>query len=136
MSELEVGEEKVLTFEDGIPGFPASTRYALVDVAEGSAFQFLQSLDESDVGMIVTVPWLWVPDYAPELSELERQELGIERVEDAIIFCAVTLVPESESFTLNLLGPFVVNHRTRRGRQVVLTDSGYPVRAPVSLAEA
>ncbi len=128
-----IGQEHVLTFEDGIPGFPGSRRFVLVEVAEDSVFQLLQSLDEPEVALLVTVPWLFFPDYAPELSELERASLGIERREDAIVFCAVTLDAERETVYLNLLAPFVVNAETRRGRQVILSDSSYPVRAPVKL---
>lgn len=128
-----IGQEHVLTFEDGIPGFPGSRRFVLVEVAEESAFQLLQSLDEPEVALVVAVPWIFFPDYAPELSELERASLGIERREDAVVFCAVTLDAERETVYLNLLAPFVVNVETRRGRQVILPDSGYPVRAPVKL---
>jgi flagellar assembly factor FliW len=126
---VDVEEQNAILFEDGIPGFAGSRRFALVNVAEDSAFQLLQSLDEPDVAMIVTVPWLFFPDYAPELSELERAELELESAEDAVIFSAVTLNAEESTISLNLLGPFVVNVRTRRGRQVVLSDSDYPVRA-------
>ncbi len=129
-----IGQEHVLTFEDGIPGFPRSRRFVLVEVAEDSAFQLLRSVDEPDVALVVTVPWLFFPDYAPELSELERTSLGIERSEDAIVFCSVTLDPDHDTVYLNLLAPFVVNATTRRGRQIILLDSGYPVRAPVKLA--
>lgn len=128
-----ITEERVLTFEDGIPGFEASRRFVLVELAEDSVFQLLQSLDEPGVALVVTVPWLFFPDYAPELSEMERRALGIERPEDAIVFCAVTLDAEHETIYLNLLAPFVVHAGTRRGRQVILTDSDYPVRAPVRM---
>jgi flagellar assembly factor FliW len=128
-----IGQEHILTFEDGIPGFPGSRRFVLVEVAEDSAFQLLQSVDEPDVALVVTVPWIFFPDYAPELSELERAALGIEHREDAIVFCPVTLDVEHETVFLNLLAPFVVNAATRRGRQVILLESGYPVRAPVKL---
>ncbi len=128
-----IEQEHVLTFEDGIPGFPGSRRFVLVEVAEDSAFQLLQSLDEPEVALVVTVPWIFFPDYAPELSELERASLGIERREDAIVFCPVTLEADRETIYLNLLAPFVVNAATRRGRQIILLESGYPVRAPVKL---
>jgi flagellar assembly factor FliW len=128
-------EEKILRFDDGIPGFPQSRRFALIDVAPGAAFQFLQSLDDPDVSMVVTVPWLFFPDYAPELSDAERNELQLDQPEDAIIFCPVTLDSQQRTIYLNLLGPFVVNAKTRSGRQVVLADSGYPVRAPVKVED-
>lgn len=134
--QTEISEEHVLHFVDGIPGFPSSRRFALVDVGEDSAFQYLQSLDESDVAMVVTVPWLFFPDYAPELSEVERGDLGLERPEDAVVFCAVTLEPDNDRIYLNLLGPFIVNAKTRQGKQIVLAHSGYPVRAPIELQTA
>lgn len=123
--------EQVLRFRDGIPGFPEHENFMLVRLAEGSPFQQLQSLDDEDMSLIVCVPWLFFPDYAPELSPLEQAELGIEELEDAVVFCSVTL--EDEEIFVNLLGPFVVNANTREGRQLVLAGSEYPVRASISL---
>lgn len=131
--EPRVEEDQILWFDDGIPGFPHSRRFVLVDMAEGSAFQILQSLDERDVSLIVTVPWLFFPDYDFELSELEQRELGISSVEETVVFSVVTLDGENHRVLLNLLGPIVVNAANRKGRQVVLVDSELPVRAAVEL---
>ena len=133
----DVPEEKVISFDDGIPGFPSSRRFVLVDLVPDSAFKLLQSVDTPDVSMIVTVPWLFFPDYAPELSDVEQQSLAVDRPEDAVVFCSV-LLPQDDKDTVyvNLMGPFVVNPRTRRGCQLVLADSGYPLRAPVKLPES
>src|SRR5256714_240688 len=133
----DIPEEKVISFDEGIPGFSSSRRFVLVDPAPDSAFQLLQSVDTPDVAMIVTVPWLFFPDYAPEISEMEQQSLAVERPEDAIIFCSVLLSPDDkDTVYVNLMGPFVVNPQTRRGCQLVLADSGYPLRAPVKLPES
>jgi flagellar assembly factor FliW len=131
----EQGEDSnVIHFRDGIPGFPDSRRYALVQLGEGeSAFQMLQSLDEPDVSLIVTVPWMFFPDYDFELSELEQRELGITSPEETVVFCPVTLDAEQNRVYVNLLGPFVVNTSNRQARQVVLADSDLPVRAPIDL---
>ena len=125
---------KVLTFPDGILGFPGSTRFALVNDSEDALFQLLQSLDDESVALIVTVPWLFFPDYSPEISELERKQLHLHAPEDAIVFCPVTLTGDPDVVYLNLLGPFVVHKDSLEGRQVVLADSDWPVRAPVTLA--
>jgi flagellar assembly factor FliW len=124
----------VLRFRDGLPGFPGYERFALTELAEDGAFQLLQSVDDPDVSMVVTVPWLFFPEYAPELGEADQSDLGIERPEDATVFCPVTLDAEEETVYVNLLGPFIVNVRSRRGRQVVLADPDLPVRAAVPLA--
>jgi flagellar assembly factor FliW len=41
---------------------------------------------------------------------------------------------DNGAITANLLGPLVVNSRTRIGRQVVLNDSKHPLRAPLVAA--
>lgn len=129
----EVTEDKVLHFRDGLPGFPRSNRFVLLDLAEDGAFQILQSLDEADVSFVVTVPWLFFPDYDFELSELEQRELGITQPEETVVFSPVTLDAEHQTIYLNLLGPIVLNASNREGRQVVLVDSDLPVRAAVEL---
>lgn len=131
----EAGED-ALVFPDGIPGFPGLTRFALVELVEEGAFQLLQSVEDENVAMVVCVPWIFFPDYAPVLSDDDQDELGLERPEDAVVFCPVTLEPESNVVHLNLMGPFVVHRDTHRGRQVVLADSEYPVRATVELGSS
>lgn len=126
-------EQDVLYFSDGLPGFPRSRNFSLVSMSEESPFQVLQSLDEADVSFIVTVPWLFFPDYDFELSELEQSELGITTVEETVVFSPVTLDAEQQRIYLNLLGPIVINSTTRQGRQVVLVDTDLPVRAAVEL---
>ena len=130
---LDYLTERMLTFDDGIPGFPEAKRWVLVDLSEDSVFQLLRSLDVPDVEIIVCVPWLYFPDYAPVLEDQDQDGLELESVEDVVLFCAVTLDGESRTATMNLLGPFVVNSRTRRGRQVVLAESEYTTRVPIDL---
>jgi flagellar assembly factor FliW len=134
-ADPDIEAERILHFADGIPGFPRSRRFVLVDMApdgEG-AFQLLQSLDEPTVSIVVTVPWLFFPDYDFELSEIEQAELGITTVEETVVFSPVTLDAEQQRIYLNLLGPIVINATTRQGRQVVLVDSDLPVRAAIEL---
>ena len=128
--------EKILSFPDGIPGFPDLERFVIVDFREDGAFQQLQSVDDPGVAMIVCVPWLFFPDYAPTLSDAEQEELELDRAEDAVVFVPVSFDRDRQQAYLNLLGPFVVNTRTRRGRQLVLTGSDYSVRAPIELPRA
>lgn len=129
-------EENLLEFEDGIPGFPDARRFQLVELVEDGAFQLLQSVDDPDLAIVVGVPWLFFGDYAPELTDVDQAGLGIESEEDAVVFCAVTLDADRKNAHMNLLGPFVVNARTRKGRQVVLTDQDFPIRAPLQLGSA
>ncbi len=128
--------EKALHFPDGLPGLPDLERFVIVELREDGAFQQLQSLDNIDISMIVCVPWLFFPDYAPVLSDIEQAELELETADDAILFVPVTIDSETREIFLNLLGPFVVNIKTRKGRQLVLTGTDYTTRTPIELPGA
>lgn len=130
-----IDDEQVLEFPNGIPGFASARRFLLTDLDEAGTFQVLKCLDDPELEMVVCVPWLLFPDYQAELGDEEEEWLELERPEDAVVFCGVTVDPEERAFHVNLLGPFVVNTRTRRGRQVVLADSGYNARETVRLDE-
>lgn len=127
-------EPQIILFEEGIPGFPDVRRFVLTDIVPDGVFQVLQCLDDPSVSLVVAVPWLFFPDYAPELSDLDQAGLELEGEEDAVVFCPVTIDTEQGRAYMNLLGPFVVNARTLKGRQVVLTDSDHPLRAALPLA--
>lgn len=60
--------------------------------------------------------------------------MGLTGPDEAIVFCPVTLDQENDTIYFNLLGPFVVNSRTRQGRQIVLTGLRQPLRAQPQLA--
>ena len=125
----------VLSFPDGIPGFPQARGFVLDDLAADGPFRLLRSTDVDDLELVVGHPWPFFTDYAPEIGEEDQRDLGIEVPEDAVVFCAVTLPDDDGPPTMNLLGPFVVNRHTGVGRQVVLDDVGAtPVRAPLVLA--
>jgi flagellar assembly factor FliW len=127
-------DDRTLVFPEGIVGFPEARRFTLSDLDDAGTFQLLESVDEPGLSMVVCIPWLLFPDYAPEVDALTQAALGLERPEDAIVFVSVTVEPEGEALYCNLLGPFVVNSSTRQGRQVVQHDVELPVRASVPLA--
>lgn len=126
-------DDKILDFPDGIPGFPNCTRFILMDVVDDGVFQILQCVDDPDISLVVCVPWLFFPDYSPEISELDEQGLGLDSPDDIVLFTPVTIDADEPKIYLNLMGPFVVNSATRQGRQIVLVESDYPIRAPVTL---
>lgn len=132
-AEHEALVEKALHFPDGLPGLPELEHFVIVELRDDGAFQQFQSIDNVDVSIIVCVPWLFFPDYAPVLSDIEQTELGLESADDAVLFVPVSFDEESRQVFLNLLGPFVVNTKTKVGRQLVLTGTEYSTRTPIEL---
>jgi flagellar assembly factor FliW len=130
LGAVEVDETKVLTFDEGLLGFPDARRFALVDAGDDGTYFWLQSLDDPRLAFLSAVPWAFFPDYEPELSSADSEDLGIDDPAHALVLCLLTFT--DEAVTANLLGPLVVNGVTRAGRQIVLGDSDYSARVPLA----
>ena len=129
---LQVPEDRVLTFADGLPGFADARQFTLVDGRDEGVLYWLQSMEDPALAFLCAVPWVFFPDYAPELSDDDQEALGLEKADDAMVLSILSVHREQQSITANLLGPIVVNQLTRQGRQVVLTGDDYPVQAQLS----
>jgi len=109
-----------IVFPDGLIGCPDWKRFALmVDDEEEMPVALLKSLDFPEVELLITDPRLLEPAYTVEAH-------------DGALYC--TLSVQDGWITANLLGPLVIDPISRKGRQLVLTDSPYSARHPVARA--
>jgi flagellar assembly factor FliW len=135
---IEVGDDAVIVFPDGLIGLPGR-RYALVNQTAGAAFSWLQSVEDASLALPVTNPALFYRDYEVQVSDEEAAKLELADVADAQILCVVRAAERIEDFTINLRGPLVVNRSSGIGRQVINEIASYGVRQPlfgrVALAE-
>lgn len=130
LGDIDVADDKVLTFPEGLLGFPGDTRFVMVEIGNGGPYGWLQSVDDPALSFLTVVPWHFFADYEPEIDGPTQQELGLKTADDAIVVCLVTVRDGAEApVTANLLGPLVINAISRVGRQIVLADSGYTTRA-------
>ena len=122
---------------DGVPGLSDATEWTIAALeassGERSVFSLLATVDDPDTSLIVADPWAFFADYSPDLPDNELEALGITTVEQAVIVCPVTLDAVEGCFYLNLLGPLVFHATTGAGRQMVLGDQDWPVRARVDV---
>jgi flagellar assembly factor FliW len=131
---LEVAEERILFFKEGIPGFPHAQRFALIEPEDTKPFQYLQSLGEPPVALLVIDPFLIDPDYKVKISQNDMEEIGAASLEDLAVSAIATIPNDPAGATLNLMAPIVYNPSTRRGKQLILHESGYSVRQPLVAA--
>lgn len=129
-SETEI-DLPTLELVEGMPGFPALRRFALVRLDDVGLLYSLRSLEATDVRLLVIPPAPFFPDYEVELDDEDAARLGLDRAEDALLFLVVTLVGEVKEAAANLLAPIVVNARTAAAAQIVLRDRELPLRAPL-----
>ena len=122
---------RLVELVDDLPGFPGQRSF--VRVPTGAApLDWLQAVDPSGPRFLAVPPACYVPGYAPRLPGAVLVELGLADVAEAELLCLVT-VPDGDvrGATANLRAPLVLNPATGRGRQVVLTEGGHPIRHPL-----
>lgn len=128
--EIEVDDEKVLRFPEGVIGFQKLKQFVLIGKKE-KMVMWLQAVDKPEVAFIVVNPYLFEPAYAPQFSEEDLSSIQIKDRADLNVL-TIMVVPENpREMTANLLGPIIINNRARMGKQVILTDSHYSVKHPV-----
>jgi flagellar assembly factor FliW len=126
--DLEVPEEKVITFKEGIPGFPQIHRFTFLEFEDMKPFQYLQSLDDPPIALLVVNPFLVDPAYQFQLPTSDMEDIHSTDPAGVAVYAVATVPENPEAATLNLMAPIVVNEPERCGKQVILHDSGYSVK--------
>ncbi|RMH18181.1 MAG: flagellar assembly protein FliW [Gemmatimonadetes bacterium] len=125
--------EQIITFPEGIVGFPDARRYALLP-ASREGFYWLQSLDHEPLAFVLIDPFVFVPGYSVELGSNELGPLDTDDPGDLAVLAILALPREPGDLpTVNLQGPVAVNLKRRLGRQVILAESPYGTRWPLEL---
>ena len=127
--EVEVAEDKVVHFADGIPAFEDEHEFVIVPYDEESPYVFLQSLTTPDLAFLMTMPFVFFPEYEFELDDENQNKLELTRQEDMLIYTLLTINGgKVKDMTANLMAPVVVNTANMQARQVVLDRSSYTTK--------
>ena len=127
--EVEVAEDKVVHFADGIPAFEDEHEFVIVPYDEESPYVFLQSLTTPDLAFLMTMPFVFFPEYEFELDDENQDKLGLTRQEDMLIYTLLTINGgKVKDMTANLMAPVVVNTANMQARQIVLDRSSYTTK--------
>jgi flagellar assembly factor FliW len=125
---LEIQSEAVIEFPAGLIGL-GGARYALLSTDDTSPFAWLQSIDDPDLALPITNPWLFFTDFAVDIDEAEAARLGVEDPSAVDVWVTVRAAAELEGFTANLRAPILVSDG--RGFQVINESKDATVRAPL-----
>ena len=129
LGEVEIKESEILTFKQGLPGFPEYKQYILLSLNADLPLALLQSTEEATIGFVVAFPFAFKQDYAFDLSNEDKEDLQIEKEEEVLTYSIVTLHDTLLDSTINLLAPVIINVNKKLGKQIVLQDSqAYPLR--------
>lgn len=115
--EISIPEEKVITFKDGIPGFPESKKFFILD-HRNTPLKWLQSIDEPELAFLIAESSFIDPNYQISLDKSVVDYLEVNSQEDVIVFLILRV--EDGKVVVNYNGPLVFNANKMLGAQVII----------------
>ena len=128
--EIEIDESKIITFEDGIIGFPDMKKFTLIfdEEKEGRpSISWLQSMDEPEIAFPVMDPLFVCETYNPSVEDELLKILGTIKEDNLYVLVTVTVPQNIKELAVNLKAPIVINTDTRKASQIIVEDD-LPVR--------
>lgn len=128
--KIEIDESKIITFEDGIIGFPDMKKFTVIfdEEKEGRpSISWLQSMDEPEIAFPVMDPLFICETYNPSVEEELLKNLGTIKEDNLYVLVTVTVPQNIKELAVNLKAPIVINTDTRKASQIIVEDD-LPVR--------
>lgn len=129
--EIEYESGNIVTFKKGIPGFDGLTKFILVDLKDYEPFKLLQSLEDDEIGVIVTSPFEFEEDYEVDLNNEIISRLDIKEEKNVVIVTTITLDSDPKKITTNFKAPIIINNENRFGEQIIVDNLKYEIKQPL-----
>lgn len=130
--EVDIEDEKILTFDNGIMGFEDMKRWTLIyDIEKGSEgpISWFQSLDMAELALPVINPYTVTAIYEPVVEDELLKPLGEFKDEELVTLLTITIPSEDPSkTTANFRAPILINPVNRKGIQVIVNNEDYPIK--------
>lgn len=129
--EIDIDEEKILHFTNGIIGFPDLKDFALMydaEKGEKSNIRWLQSLQEPAFAMPVLDPLAVKPDYNPEVEDELLKPIGELNPDEMLVLVTLTVPKDITKMSVNLCAPIVIHTESRKACQIIVDNEKYPVK--------
>lgn len=124
-TDFETPPSNEIILPNGIIGFTNYKRAEMLYLPDHLPFLWMKLHSPTDnLHFVVIEPGGIIPNYEPEIFDDDAAALGLRDASDAMILTIVTLIRQATPVeaTANLIGPIVVNRRTRVGRQLVISN--------------
>ena len=127
-------EEKILNMPFGMLGFLDKKHFVILQNKENSPFFWYQSVDAPALAFVITSPFLFMPDYEVDIEDvlIEMSWNGKGENNGLELYVVVNIPKGSpEKMTANLIGPILINNKTRQAVQMVISKSPYVHNFPL-----
>lgn len=128
--EIDIEDEKLIHFENGIIGFPSLKTFTLIFDEEKkgkTAISWLQSMEEPELALPVMNPLEVDENYNPTVEDEFIKPLGDFTPDDLFVLVTVTVPKDIKQIAVNLKAPIIINTKTRKAGQLIV-ENDYPVK--------
>lgn len=127
--EIEINEEDVIIFPEGIPGFEDSKKYVLIGNESNEAvFFWLQSVDIPELCFVVTDPFMVYDGYGVDVEDEDVELLELTDPKKVLTLTIVVIPENINEIRVNLKAPILINVEKKLGKQVIQKNDNFPVR--------
>ena len=130
--EIDVDDNKIITFESGIIGFDECRHFTLLyDSEKGNqrSIMWLQSVERPELAFPVADPMSISREYNPIVEDEWLEPIGeIKNEEDIYVLVILTVPSDLTRMTANLKAPVIINTGTMKGCQLIVNSEEYQVR--------
>lgn len=129
--EVEIGDEKIIHFENGLFGFEDYKDYTIlfdIEAGDKTLFSWLQSVTEKKLAFPVVNPLRVKEDYNPTVEDGLLETIGGVTDENLLVLLLATVPEEIKNTSVNLKAPLIINSDTRKGVQVIAENADYEVK--------
>lgn len=129
--QIELGEEKIIHFENGLFGFEEYKDFTILFDSESEEkpfFSWLQCVTEKMLAFPVVNPQDVMEDYDPIVEDALLEPLGEIQPDDMVVLVMATIPKDYTKASVNLKAPLIINAGTRQGIQLVAENTDYAIK--------
>lgn len=127
--EIEISEEDIIEFEEGILGFEDIHRYGIISGEDPeSPFKWIQAIEKPELAFALVNPFAIKKDYEFELKDEDANFLGIDSPSQVVVFAILVVPEDTTKISMNLKAPIVLNTNNKKAAQIILDSDKYTVR--------
>ncbi len=119
---IEISENEIINFSDGLLGFEDEKKFCLVDPNDSTLILWLQSAKTPSICFPIIEPNFFTEDFNFTIPQTDLTTLEIEK-NNKLVFNILTIPSNATEISANLKAPIVINNTTRSAKQIVLQDN-------------
>jgi len=129
--EIEIGDEKIVHFDNGVLGFEDYKDYTIlydIEAEEEPFFSWLQSVEEQSLAFPIVNPFKVDKDYNPQINEGTLKDIGECLDEELVVFFMATIPEDVKETSVNMKAPLIINSVSRKGVQLIVENPEYEIK--------